>query len=182
MGFKQWRFPILFLLLGGALFLVFYKAFGSDPHAVPFMLQGKPAPPFTLTRLDTGETVTLESLKGKPLVLNFWASWCGPCAMEHPNLLWGARTFGDQVQFLGVVFEDTPENARAWLARHGSGFPQLIDPKSAMAVDYAVTGVPETYFIDAQGTIRSKVARPIDARTLANNVRELIGGPPEAQR
>jgi cytochrome c biogenesis protein CcmG/thiol:disulfide interchange protein DsbE len=147
--------------VAGALLYAFASGFGRDPHQVPFMLQGKAAPDFTLTRLDTGETVTLAQLRGQPVVLNFWASWCGPCKLEHPTLARAARRHASQARFYGVVFEDTPEAAREFARPLDPSFPQLIDPQSRMAVDYGVTGVPETYFIDAEGIIRDKFIGPI---------------------
>jgi len=137
------------------------------------MLKGQPAPAFTLGALDSDRRVSLAELKGHPVVLNFWASWCGPCKMEHPVLEWGAREFGHQAQFLGVVFEDTEDNARQFLSQMGASFPQLADPRSRMAVDYGVAGVPETYFIDRQGIIRGKHVGPIDPQTLANWIKVL---------
>src|SRR5215469_11215589 len=155
------------------LLFVLAKGFGRDPHEVPFQLRGKPAPDFTLRRLDTGEPVRLSDLKGKPIVLNFWASWCGPCKMEHPVVAMAARRFGQEYQFFGVVFEDTEENARAFAGASDPSFPQLIDERSRMAVDYGVTGVPETYFIDANGILRDKVAFPIDPRTMMEKLAAL---------
>jgi len=155
------------------LLFVLAKGFGRDPHEVPFQMRGKPAPDFTLKRLDTGAPVTLADLKGKPLVLNFWASWCMPCKAEHPVVAWGAKRFGQDVQFYGVVFEDTEENARGFAGNPDPNFPQLYDDHSRMAVDYGVTGVPETYFIDAQGIIRDKVAAPVDPRLLAEKIAAL---------
>jgi cytochrome c biogenesis protein CcmG, thiol:disulfide interchange protein DsbE len=155
------------------LLFVLARGFGRDPHEVPFQLKGKPAPDFILKRLDTGAPVRLADLKGKPIVLNFWASWCGPCKAEHPIVAWGAKRFGEDAQFFGVVFEDTEENARGFAGNPDPSFPQLIDERSRMAVDYGLTGVPETYFIDAQGIIRDKVAFPIDPRTLTEKLAAL---------
>ncbi|MFZ5469182.1 MAG: TlpA family protein disulfide reductase [Myxococcota bacterium] len=180
-GLRRWKWTIAFSLFSLGLLFVFYKAFGTNPHAVPFKLTGKPAPAFTLRRLDTGEAVSLEQLKGRPIVMNFWATWCGPCRMEHPVLEWGQEQFGDQVHFLGVVFEDTPENAKGFLHRAGASYPHLVDPTSGVAVDYGVAGVPETYFIDASGVIRGKYAAPIDPQTLSRRIGELVaanGAPP----
>lgn len=96
-------------------------------------------------------------------------------------LEWGAREYGNQAQFLGVVFEDTEENARRFLDRYGESFPQLMDLRSRTAVDYGVAGVPETYFIDAQGIIREKHVGPIDPETLVQRIRELSEPLPAAQ-
>lgn len=163
------------------LLVVLYQGFGRNPHEVPFMLTGQAAPPFELKVLETGQAVSLEELKGQPLVLNFWASWCGPCQVEHPVLEWGARRYGQQVRFLGVVFEDTEENARAFLSKHGASYPQLVDPRGRMAVDYGVAGVPETYFIDSAGMIRGKHVGPIDPQSLEARVQELLAAPQAAQ-
>ena len=173
-AFRRWRYTLFFGAVSLLLVVVFFKAFGTDPRAVPFMLDGKPAPGFTLKRLDTGELVSLAQYKGQPLVLNFWATWCGPCRQEHPVLEWGYERFGQKVQFLGVVFEDTEENAKAFLAEQPTGYPQLVDKTSGMAVDYGVAGVPETYFIDREGIIRGKYAMPIDPETLSMKMRELL--------
>jgi len=159
--------------IAAVLLFVLAKGFGRDPHEVPFQLRGKPAPDFTLKRLDNGTPVKLSDLKGKPLVLNFWASWCGPCKMEHPVVTMAAQRFGQEVQFFGVVFEDTEENARAFAGAPDPRFPQLLDERSRMAVDYGVTGVPETYFIDAGGIIRDKVAFPIDPATMMKKLAAL---------
>ncbi|MCK8503754.1 MULTISPECIES: TlpA family protein disulfide reductase [Myxococcus] len=182
---KRWRYTLGFVVLSVALLTVLYKGFGQNPHEVPFMLTGKPAPDFVLRSLDTGEKVSLADLKGRPVVINFWASWCGPCQYEHPVLEWGQREYGSQAVFLGVVFEDSEDNARAFLRRQGYSFPQLIDPRSRMAVSYGVAGVPETYFIDPAGTIRGKHVGPIDPESLTRRIRELTTASPsaaEAQR
>ena len=155
------------------LLFVLARGFGRDPHEVPFQLRGKPAPDFTLRRLDTGAPVKLSDLRGKPIVINFWASWCGPCKMEHPVVAMAARRYGQEFQFYGVVFEDTEENARVFAGSPDPSFPQLVDERSRMAVDYGVTGVPETYFIDAQGILRDKVASPIDPRTMMEKLATL---------
>jgi cytochrome c biogenesis protein CcmG/thiol:disulfide interchange protein DsbE len=167
----------LVILASVALMAVLYAGFGRDPRAVPFMLQGQPAPAFSLVSLESGQPVTLESLRGRPIVMNFWASWCGPCKSEHPVLEWGARALKSQAQFVGVVFEDTEENARAFLSRYGASFQQLIDPRGTISVDFGVAGVPETYFIDAKGTITGKHVGPMDQLTLAQRVRELAAAP-----
>lgn len=170
---KGWGITLGAIAVCAALVLVLKAGFGRDPHAVPFLLSGKPAPAFTLRALDSGQPVSLAQFRGRPVVINFWASWCGPCRQEHPVLDWGARTFGSQAQFLGIVFEDTEENALGVLQEQGATFPQLIDPRSRVSVDYGVSGVPETYFITADGVILGKHVGPIDPQSLTDRIKEL---------
>lgn len=170
---KGWIITLGALAICGALVLVLNAGFGRDPHAVPFLLAGKPAPPFKLRDMASGKPVSLEELRGRPVVINFWASWCGPCKVEHPVLEWGAKQFGSQAQFLGIVFEDTEDNAQGFLQDMGLSFPQLIDPKSRISVDYGVSGVPETYFITPDGVIMTKHVGPIDPQTLTQRIQEL---------
>lgn len=163
------------------LMIVLYRAFGTDPRAVPFGLKGKPAPAFAVTDLLTGQPVTSEQLKGQPYLLNFWATWCSPCKMEEPALEWASRNFGDRVRFLGVVFEDTEDNARQYLARRPSSYTHLWDPNSRMSVDFGTTGVPETYFIDASGVIRDKFVGPIDPRSIQRHLEAIAPARAEAR-
>jgi cytochrome c biogenesis protein CcmG/thiol:disulfide interchange protein DsbE len=169
------------LALGASLAIIAFgvyvmaKGFGTDPHGVPFLLAGKKAPPFTIKRLDNDTTVSLADFAGKPIVINFWATWCGPCKMEHPVLDWAAKQYGDRAVFLGIVFEDTEENTKRFLAQNGWGFVQLFDPKSTVAVDYGVSGVPETYFIDRQGIIVGKHAAPfVDPREFTARLAQIV--------
>jgi len=180
----NWRVTLAFIVLCLGLLGVLYKGFGSNPREVPFMMKGQPAPAFTLKAMDSGMRASMEQFKGRPVVINFWASWCGPCKMEHPVLEWGAREFGDQAQFLGIVFEDTEDNARQFLSQMGASFPQLLDTHSGVAVAYGVAGVPETYFIDAQGIIQGKHVGPIDPQSLATWIKKLStsAGAPTAKQ
>lgn len=167
------------ILLAGLLIIVplivlFAVSFGRDPHAVKSPLIGRQAPPFTLRTYDDGKVVTLDSLKGRPVVVNFWATWCLPCQQEHGVLTNGSKRFGDQVQFVGVVYEDEKPKIQQFLDRYGSGYPALMDEGGKTAIAYGVTGVPETFFIDANGKIVSKFAGPLDPGMLAQHVRGLM--------
>jgi cytochrome c biogenesis protein CcmG/thiol:disulfide interchange protein DsbE len=106
----------LFLVVGLALIAglatLLGSGFGTDPHAIRSTMIRQDAPKFELTNMD-GQPVTLESLRGKPVVLNFWSTWCGPCKAEHP-LFQGAAKQHPDVQFLGVVYSDTTDKVRRY--------------------------------------------------------------------
>jgi len=157
---KRALFSLLALALLAPLLFSLFKGFGKNPREVPFQLLGQPAPPFSMYSLE-GAEVSSESLLGRPLVLNFWSSWCGPCAEEAGVLEASFRKWKTQVAFVGVVFEDSEAKARGFLRKYPASYPQLFSPVSTMAIDYAVTGVPETYFINPQGVIVGKYPAPI---------------------
>lgn len=139
-------------------------AFGltRDPRELPSTLPGQPAPDFTLQTLDGGESVHLADVEAEAVVLNFWASWCVPCRAEHALLAAAARAYEPRgVRFFGVIYNDPPANARAFLDELGASYPSLIDDGTKTAIDYGVYGVPETFVIDAQGIVRFKKAGPI---------------------
>lgn len=122
---------------------------------------GTEAPPFELVDLD-GNTVRIADFAGQAIVLNFWATWCQPCAQEHPNLLKAAEQFQPQgVVFIGLLYDDDVQKAKDYLGWAGSGYPTVVDVGGAVADAYGVTGVPETYFINANGVIVDKVAQPM---------------------
>ena len=164
------RVLVLGLAVVAPLVAVLVLNLGRDPHVIGSPLVGRAAPDFTLTPLDGGEAVTLASLRGKPVVLNFWATWCVPCFEEHPVLVSTARRLGDRARFVGVIYEDGEEQVKAFLARQGGAYPSLMDPGSRTAIAFGVFGVPETYFIDAEGKIAAKQIGPLDEQTLAQKL------------
>jgi cytochrome c biogenesis protein CcmG/thiol:disulfide interchange protein DsbE len=140
--------PVLALLAYG---------FTTNPRDIPSPLVGRPASAFTLTTFD-GAPVTLGALRGKVVVLNFWASWCNPaCYEEAPVLERAWRTYRERgVVVVGVDMQDTAEAARAFIERFGLTFANAPDPQGKVAVEYGVYGVPETFFVARDGTIRAK--------------------------
>ena len=161
----NWLALVMGLGITGALVTVFALGFGKDPHAVPSVLETQPAPTFTLTTLDGSKEVSLASLKGKKVVLNFWSTWCLPCKAEHGLLQQAAQRWPD-TQFLGVLYSDKPELAVRYLAKKGSAYPNLVDPLNRTAIDYGVAGVPETFFINEKGIIVYKHVGPLSAPDL----------------
>lgn len=153
----NWKILVPGLLGVGALVAVLASGFGKDPRALPNTLEGRPAPVFQLQDLD-GRTWDLRTLRGHPVVINFWATWCGPCVEEMDLLARLAETWEPQgVVFLGVLYGDDPARAREFLARTTIRYPSLVDPKKATLIDFAVGGVPETFFIDKEGVIARKI-------------------------
>ena len=114
---------------------------------------GGPAPVFTAKRLDASGTIDLASLRGKPVVLNFCASWCEPCKAESKVLETAAQRYKNRVVFLGVDYHDVTSDGRHFLQAHGITYPTVQDGSGMVGDRYGLTGVPETYFIDAQGRL-----------------------------
>jgi cytochrome c biogenesis protein CcmG/thiol:disulfide interchange protein DsbE len=171
----NWRVAGIVALLVLPLLWVLGWGFGHDPHAVPSVLESRPAPAFTLQSLD-GKSVSLAGLRGRPVVINFWASWCEPCAVEHGALQAMAKAYDGRVQFLGIVYQDTAENAAQYLKSQGNAFPQLLDPDTRVAIDYGIAGVPESFVIDAQGVIRKKFVGVLNPGDLSAVLDPLLTG------
>lgn len=113
-----------------------------------------PAPDFTLERLDRAGTLTLSSLRGKVVVLNFWASWCLPCKKEAPLLERTWEQWRDSgVVFVGVDAQDFRSDARAFMRRYGITYPNVYDGKGSTLGRYGVTGFPETFFVGRDGKL-----------------------------
>jgi len=154
------------LVLTAAIVIVLFVGLGKDPAAIDSPLIGKTAPEFALQAVGSKQTIDLSQLRGKPAVVNFWATWCGPCYQEHPTLVENARMLGGNVQFVGIVFNDTEDKIQAFLNERGSAYPTLLDTEGKTAQAYGVGGVPETFFLDANGKIVAKYSGPLDTETL----------------
>ena len=130
------------------------------------------APDFIVYDRD-GNEVHLYDFLGKPIVVNFWASWCGPCKMEMPDFEEKYLALGDEVQFLMVNLttgRETMESADAFIADAGYTFPVLYDTQSNAAVTYGAYSIPTTFFIDAEGHAIARATGAIDAETLQRGI------------
>lgn len=171
------------LIPASAIPIVALLAYGltRDPNIVESPLPGHAAFEFSSPTLD-GDTLSLADLRGRVVVLNFWASWCIACIDEHRVFVDAERYYaGQDFQMLGVVYQDSPENARFWMARMGGGWPSVIDPSSRIAIDYGVYGVPETYFIARDGRIAFKQIGPVNAPLMMSWVDKLLAESPGAE-
>lgn len=153
-------------IIAAALIGVLFMGLGHDPQHIDSPLVGRIAPPFALRTVGGDATIGPASFRGKPVVVNFWATWCGPCWEEHPTLTEGARKLGDRVQFIGVVFQDDETKIKSFLQQRGSFYPTVIDDRGKTAIAYGVGGVPETFFLDAQGRIVAKHDGPLSPELL----------------
>ena len=162
------------MVIAFPLLAVLVANLGRDPHTVRSPLVGQPAPPFSLLPVGGGSPVTLESLRGKPAVINFWATWCVPCFEEHAALTAAAKGLR-YVRFLGIVYEDEEARTREFLGQRGSAYPSLMDADGRVAIAYGVFGVPETFFIDGKGRIVEKYVGPLQRSTIAALVERARG-------
>ena len=166
--------PLLAVPLGWVLFM----SLGRDPSEIPSPLIGQPMPAFSGPGLD-GQALSSTSLADGPIIINFWASWCIPaCVDEHPVLMDAAARYADEVQLVGILYDDLPTDARDFLVRYGDGgWPHLIDESGAVALSFGVLGPPETFFVDAEGIVRAKHYGPQTTEDMERYLTLVLGEP-----
>jgi cytochrome c biogenesis protein CcmG/thiol:disulfide interchange protein DsbE len=194
MTFKWLRWVGLAIALGTVVFaVVLASRFGSDPGLVDSPLIGQPAPEFELTTLDGTDKVALNDLEGDIVVINFFASWCLQCRAEHADLVATSDAFGeddvtfvqigdlvatsdafgeDDVTFVQIGYQESPSDSLKYLEEAGTSkwTKYLADPGSRTAIAYGVFGIPETFFIDPEGTVVGKIIGEADALTLGATI------------
>jgi len=153
-------------LVGALVGLLVLLAFGlkRDPSFMPSALVGRTLPGFELATLGGGGTIRTADIVGKPHVINFWASWCSACRAEHEVLVDLGRILGneEQIRIIGINYQDTQEGAERFLKELGAfPYPSAVDPNARTGVDFGVFGLPETFFVDASGTIRGRHIGPL---------------------
>jgi cytochrome c biogenesis protein CcmG/thiol:disulfide interchange protein DsbE len=167
------------------LAVVLASRFGSDPGLVDSPLIGKPAPEFELAGLDGSEGASLSDLRGDIVVVNFFASWCLECRDEHNDLVAASESFGDEdVTFVQVAYQEEATETLDYLLEAGASESTmyLADPGSRTAIAYGVFGIPETFFIDPEGTVVGKIIGEADALILGATIDSIRNGEQPGQK
>jgi cytochrome c biogenesis protein CcmG/thiol:disulfide interchange protein DsbE len=174
-GENQMKRLVYLVPLTAFLVLAGYFAIGltKDPQKLPSMLIDKPAPQMTLPPLHEGKQgFDSANLTGGVTLVNFWASWCGPCRIEHPQL---NRLAAEGVNLVGINQADPPQNAKAFLRALGDPFRAIgVDADRRAGIEWGVYGLPETFVIDKQGRIRYRHVGPITEQDLAQVIRPML--------
>jgi cytochrome c biogenesis protein CcmG, thiol:disulfide interchange protein DsbE len=173
--------PVAAVVAGLTALFLFGLLRGHPDRNIPSNLLGRPVPDFDLPLYERyvaeyGPRLSLAEAAGRPLVINFWASWCGPCYEEAPHLQRAWERHGDEVLFIGVQTQDRDARAagRAFVERFDLGFPNAIDDDSRVSIAYGLFGVPETFFVRADGTLQHKFVGPVTERVMDEQLGALL--------
>ena len=162
---------LLFLIVAGYFAVPLFS--GRDPHELPSAMIDKPLPAFDLPALAGGANISNASLLGRVVVINFFASWCVPCRIEHPLLMRMAAQ--NHVPLYGIAYKDKPEDSSRLLANFGDPYRQVgIDRDGRVGLNFGVYGVPETYVIDSAGIIRKRFVGPLNAEVVDKELLPLL--------
>ena len=144
-----------------------------DPQTLPSAMIDQPAPAFDLGSLNGGPNLSLDGLQGQVVLVNFFASWCAPCRVEHPMLMRLAAE--EHVALYGIDYKDRPEDAKRILAQLGDPYRAIgLDPDGITGINFGVYGVPETYVIDKSGHIRKRFVGPLTAEVVDRELLPLL--------
>jgi cytochrome c biogenesis protein CcmG/thiol:disulfide interchange protein DsbE len=162
------------LAIFGVLVFFLWRGLRLDPHEVPSPLIDKPAPTFTLSRLDdSSKVMRRDDMLGKVWMLNVWASWCVACRDEHAALLAFSRS--QPVPIIGLNYKDTRAGGLGWLGQFGNPYQaSVFDQDGRVGIDFGVYGVPETFVIDKKGVIRFKQIGVLTPQVIATRIQPLL--------
>ena len=153
--------PMIFLTIAATFLFGLYR---DDPDTLPSAFIGKQAPPLQASPLGNLPPVTEAMIRSGDLKLvNFWASWCGPCRVEHPNL---TELANNGLPVVGLNYKDSPANALAFLEELGNPYIGVSAIEGRQALEWGVYGVPETFLVDESGTILFRAAGPVTQRVI----------------
>ena len=176
--------PLFVAMISGLLALLFYvlsqsgqlAGFSPGINLEPKLIRmdNRPAPDFALT-LSDGRVVRLSDFRGQPVVINFWASWCAPCRAEAPTLEETHQRYADRgVVILGINLWDSEEAAAEFRKVFGQTYPSGPDPNGKIAIEYGVSGIPETFFITPDGNVAAKFVGPLPIATMEALLEEML--------
>ena len=174
--------------VGVGLPLIALLSYGMtrDPRDIPSPLPGREAPSFTRAVFapgndaslshPVGDSISLASMRGRVVVVNFWASWCLACREEHEDLSTVASRYSSQgVKFYGMLYNDKEQYGLDWIEKMGGqSYPSLSDPGARTAIDYGLYGVPETFVVDQRGMVAHKFTGPVSAARLGGLLDSLL--------
>jgi cytochrome c biogenesis protein CcmG/thiol:disulfide interchange protein DsbE len=171
------------LLPAVAVLALLAYGFSREPRYIESPLLGRPAPAFVLTLFD-GRTIRSDDLRGKVVLVNFWASWCPPCRAEAPMLeaMWRDVRDSGGVMFIGVNTQDEEPRAREFITEFGMTYPTGRDVGGRLAIDFGVWGLPEAFVIDPAGRITYKHIGTIGSAALARKIHEARTGVVSAEQ
>ena len=160
--------PLLVLAVWGAMLI-------ARPASPGVAHIGERAPAFVLADLN-GNPLRLQDLRGRPVIVNFWASWCGPCVEEFPLLVSAqAQHQAAGLAVIGIVFRDRSEAARAFMSRMGASWPTAMDPGDGVATQFGIIGPPDTFFIDRNGVVVGRQIGQLSAADLQRGLSQIVG-------
>ena len=162
--------PVLFLALFGVLLLL-RPATDSGPAGASV---GHPAPELALVDTD-GNEIRLSELRGRPVMVNFWASWCGPCVEEFPRIREAVAEHRDEgLTVIGVVYQDRWSSAVEFMEQMDAPWQAAMDPGGRTATAYGIFGPPETFFIDRDGVVAARQIGPFSAEALDRHLARIL--------
>ena len=174
----NWKRSLIGVAVAVPIVVLLAYGLTRDPRYIASPLPGRPAPDFTLPALEGKETLHLADLRGSVVLVNFWASWCIPCREEHPTLIEGAEKYQPKgVKFVGITYNDQPADSKKWLEEMGKAYPSYVDNSAKVGIDYGITGVPETFILNKQGTVVFKKFGPITMSELSQKLDSLLSAP-----
>ena len=176
MNRTRWNLLLLGVLVVGVVWILVNRVPGGGADVVnalpPAPAVGHPAPDFTVTTL-AGEQFTLSELRGAPVVLNFWATWCPPCRAELPELQAAAERYDGEIVIAGINQAEAPDQVREFAEAMGLGFVIPLDVDAQVSRKYGARSLPTTFFIDREGIIRQIQIGPVTEATLAQLLRSI---------